>query len=57
VYNRWGELIFETSDPTQGWDGTHNGNKCQDGTYIWKLQFTWYDKRIYDAKGHVNLLR
>jgi gliding motility-associated-like protein len=57
VYNRWGELIFETSDPTQGWDGTYKDNKCQDGTYIWKLQFTWYDKRIYDATGHVNLLR
>ena len=57
VYNRWGELIFESSDPTQAWDGTYDGKKCQDGTYIWKLQFTWYDKRIYDARGHVNLLR
>jgi len=57
VYDRWGELIFESSDPTQAWDGTYDGKKCQDGTYIWTLQFTWYDKRIYDARGHVNLLR
>lgn len=57
VYNRWGELFFESNDPHQGWDGTYNGKKCQDGTYIWKLQFTWFDKRIYEARGHVNILR
>jgi gliding motility-associated-like protein/uncharacterized repeat protein (TIGR01451 family) len=57
VYDRWGELIFESKDPTFGWNGTYNGQKCQDGTYLWKVQFTWYDKRVYDATGHVNLLR
>jgi gliding motility-associated-like protein len=57
VYDRWGELIFESNDPTFGWNGTFNGQKCQDGTYLWKIQFTWYDKRVYDATGHVNLLR
>jgi gliding motility-associated-like protein len=57
VFNRWGELVFESTDPAQGWNGNYNGKKCQDGTYTWKLQFTWYDKRIYDKTGHVNLLR
>ena len=57
VFNRWGEMVFESNDPTFGWNGTYNGNNCQDGTYIWKLQFTWYDKKIYNTSGHVNLLR
>ena len=57
VFDRWGELVFESSDPTFGWNGTFNGNDCQDGTYIWQLQFTWYDKKKYTSTGHVNLLR
>jgi gliding motility-associated-like protein len=57
VFNRWGEMVFESNDPTFGWNGTYNGNNCQDGSYIWKLQFTWYDKKIYNTSGHVNLLR
>ena len=57
VFNRWGELVFESTDPTNGWNGTYHGEKCQDGTYTWKMQFTWYDRRIYDKTGHVNLLR
>ncbi len=57
VFNRWGELVFETTDPSKGWDGNYHGNNCQDGTYTWKMQFTWYDYRVYDKAGHVNLLR
>jgi large repetitive protein len=57
VFNRWGELVFETTDPSKGWDGNYLGNNCQDGTYTWKMQFTWYDYRVYNKAGHVNLLR
>ena len=57
VFNRWGELVFESTDPTNGWNGTYHGQKCQDGTYTWKMQFTWYDRRVYDKVGHVNMLR
>jgi gliding motility-associated-like protein len=57
IFNRWGELIFDTQDPNTGWDGTYKGLPCQDGTYTWSLVFTWYDYRTYDFHGHVNLLR
>lgn len=57
VFNRWGQIVFESNDPTSRWDGTYLNSKCQDGTYIWKLQFTWYDKKVYFTSGHVNLLR
>ncbi len=57
VFNRWGELVFQTNDPSKGWDGNYHGTNCQDGTYTWKMQFTWYDYRVYDKAGHVNLLR
>lgn len=41
IYNRWGEIIFETHDVTYGWDGTYAlGNyTCQDGVYLYKIIF------------------
>jgi gliding motility-associated-like protein len=61
IYNRWGELIFESFDAQIGWDGTYGASSTQivkDGTYIWKIEFkeTMSDKR-HTHTGHVNLLR
>jgi gliding motility-associated-like protein len=39
VWNRWGELMFETDDATKGWDGTHNGYEVEPGAYVWKLEY------------------
>ena len=38
LYNRWGELIWETRDPNIAWDGTYNGKAVQDGTYNWLIR-------------------
>ena len=59
VFNRWGELIFSTDDPNMGWNGSFGDptNMVQDGTYVWKIQFSWFDFKVYTATGHVNLLR
>jgi gliding motility-associated-like protein len=58
IFNRWGELIFETQDIGEGWDGTYKGKMCQDGTYTWKLIImqSFDAEKIVDV-GHVNLLR
>jgi gliding motility-associated-like protein len=62
IFNRWGEVVFETNDATFGWDGGYgngaNYKMMQDGTYIWKIEFTVLqtDERIMKV-GHVNLLR
>ena len=57
IFDRWGELIFESFDMKYGWDGTYNGLLCQDGTYIWKIDL----EDAFDGKkqlvGHVNLIR
>jgi gliding motility-associated-like protein len=60
IFDRWGEVIWETHDVTIGWDGTYgkNGRKVQDGVYTWKIYFKHQktdDKRI--AVGHLNLIR
>jgi len=58
IYNRWGEMVFETNDIHEGWDGTFNGKMADTGTYIWKLSFGLIETDGKEtAKGHVNLLR
>jgi gliding motility-associated-like protein len=58
IFNRWGEIIWESHDASVGWDGTYGGNVVQDGTYTWKIEFktTQTDERIM-VTGHVNVIR
>ena len=62
IFNRWGELIFITNDLNESWDGTYKGNRCQDGTYAWKLLMTASKNVIESGQrseyvGHVNIIR
>ncbi len=59
IFNRWGEVVFESNDTAVGWDGTYAGQyHVQDGTYIWRLEFkvNKNDERKMFT-GHVNVLR
>lgn len=59
IFNRWGGLVFETNDPTKGWNGTYLNERVQDGTYIWKILMTKNSNtdgnQLY--VGHVNVLK
>ena len=39
IYNRWGELIFESNDPNGYWDGTYGASYCPDGVYVYQIRF------------------
>ena len=39
IFNRWGEIVWETNDPKSTWDGTYNNIKCSDGSYTWVVRF------------------
>jgi gliding motility-associated-like protein len=60
IFNRWGELIFESYNANIGWKGTYpdGGELCEDGVYVWKIDFkeTMSDKR-HHLIGHVTLLK
>jgi gliding motility-associated-like protein len=59
IYNRWGEVVFESNDPTIGWDGTSkNGAYVQSGTYTWRIKFKLrnVDEHIIET-GYVNMFR
>lgn len=57
IFNRWGELIFETFDVKIGWDGYYRGKLCQQDTYVWKAEATFNDGRSFGKKGSVTLIR
>jgi gliding motility-associated-like protein len=59
LYNRWGELIFESFDPDGAWDGTYGGmGLVSDGTYIWKIEARDAENdNKYEFKGFVNVLK
>jgi gliding motility-associated-like protein len=59
VYNRWGQVLFESSDPTLGWDGTYNGRMVQDGTYGYTIRYKTCEplNPNHFISGHVNVLR
>mgnify|MGYP006087261961 CR=1 FL=1 len=57
IFNRWGELIFESNEISVGWDGTYDGIACQDGTYVWKINVMGLKGQKRNFVGHVNLIR
>ena len=60
IYNRWGEVIFESLNPEFGWDGSYGaqGNPCPVGTYTYLItvKLPSVDER-QTIKGHINLIR
>ncbi len=58
VFNRWGEIVWESYDPSATWDGNYGGELVQDGVYVWKLDFkeTMSDKR-HRYQGHVTIVK
>lgn len=57
IYNRWGELIFESGSQEEGWDGkTKNGKYSPSGVYTWIVSFLDFRGEKYNQKGTVTLL-
>jgi gliding motility-associated-like protein len=57
MYDRWGNILFETSDASTGWDGTSNGKVVNSGEYVYTYSFK--DNKDNTIKGHgsVTLVR
>jgi gliding motility-associated-like protein len=58
IFNRWGNVIFESKDVSYGWDGSVDGQPAPGGIYIWTLKFSAADRvQKYRWNGTVNLMR
>ena len=57
VYNRWGELLFETKDIDEGWNGKYKGVIQPLGAYIFQVRITQVNGRVVEDSGVFTLLR
>lgn len=57
VYNRWGELVFETKKQSVGWDGTYKGMKCDPAVFAWYLTAKCYNGDQLKKQGNTTILR
>jgi gliding motility-associated-like protein len=57
IYNRWGQLMFESNDPNRGWDGTYRGNPQPMDVYAYTLEATFFDGTRTSRKGDITLIR
>lgn len=58
IFNRWGEIVWESNDPTVSWDGTYGGKIVQDGTYTWFMECgDGENDNRYTFQGHINVIR
>ena len=57
IYNRWGQKLYDWTDPSTGWDGTFHGNPVKDGVYFCLVKAKGADGKTYNIKRDVNLLR
>jgi gliding motility-associated-like protein len=57
IYNRWGAIIFSSTDPEVGWDGTTNGQEASPGAYVYQVNFTDANNRSFQRTGTLVLIR
>ncbi len=60
IFDRWGELIFQSDDLEKGWDGTFKGKggeKVQEGVYVWKVQLRDETNKEHDFDGTVSVIK
>jgi gliding motility-associated-like protein len=57
VYNRWGQIVFETKDITKGWNGIYDEMKSDPVVFAWYLRAKCYNGEAIEKKGNVTLIR
>jgi gliding motility-associated-like protein len=57
IFNRWGNLVFETTDIDKGWNGEYNGSPQPMGVFVYQVQAVTSDGKIFEKHGNVTLIR
>ncbi|MFZ1825315.1 MAG: gliding motility-associated C-terminal domain-containing protein, partial [Chitinophagales bacterium] len=57
IYNRWGEMMFETSDYNQGWDGKFKNKECEMGSYVYVIDYAIPEGESGRKSGSFTLVR
>jgi len=56
IYNRWGQRVFDTTDPNKGWDGRIGGHDIGTGTYVWICTYQFPGDKKNNDKGNFTLI-
>ena len=63
IFDRWGTLLFESNDPSMGWDGTYRNEVVKNDMYMWRLVYRFFDDEMgrlspeKELMGHIQVLR
>lgn len=57
IFNRFGQMIFQTSDPNEGWTGATKNGSAEGGVYIYLIRYKSADGELTERKGSVTLIR
>lgn len=57
IFNRWGEAVFTTTDPSKGWDGRKSGAEQPNAVFVWMAQGVDYKGNVINRKGTLTLIR
>ena len=59
IYNRWGEIIFYSTDVNEGWDGFYKNKRAQDGLYNYQVRYVSCEKTnfTHEVRGHFSLIK
>jgi len=57
IFNRWGEMIYATSDQYFSWDGTYNGHLVSDNVLVYRMTVTDRQYEVHEYEGTITLLR
>jgi gliding motility-associated-like protein len=57
IFDRWGNKVFESTDPKTGWDGTYKGSPMNADSYVYTLKIIDFDNNTTFKKGTITLMR
>jgi gliding motility-associated-like protein len=56
IFNKWGELLYESSDIAKGWDGYYRGQLVKQDVYVWKVEARFVNGQKYEKAGDVTVI-
>jgi len=56
IFNRWGELVFKSTDTGTCWDGTYKSKKVNGGSYVYKLNVTLTNQKVVEKSGTITVV-
>ncbi|WP_317898099.1 gliding motility-associated C-terminal domain-containing protein [Aurantibacillus circumpalustris] len=57
IFDKWGELVYESSDPSFCWDGIYKGSPLGAGVFVYVVKAKQFDSIILNKKGNISLIR